>query len=79
MALVYPNPSAGKVFVQFSEDQPIDAQVEVYNALGMRCDVRADRTSDQLLELDLSGHTKGFYLIHIISEKGVEAYSVLIE
>lgn len=78
-ALVYPNPSTGKVFLQFSEERLSDSKVEVYNYLGMRCNISADRTSDQLFEIDLSGHSKGLYLIQIISKDGIEAYNVFIE
>ena len=51
---VYPDPSSGKVFLEFSEQKAATTTLEVYNAVGMKCSVPVVRTADRLMEVDLS-------------------------
>jgi hypothetical protein len=76
---VYPNPSSGTVFLELPEGLVDAASFEVYNALGMRCPVNLGRTSDQKVELDLSSFGTGMYIIHVITEGGHQARTVVIE
>jgi hypothetical protein len=76
---VYPNPSTGRVFVEFAEVPAETVSVEVYNTLGMRCAVQAERTSDQLVGLDLSSFGSGMYVIRVIKDGRLESYTVVIE
>ena len=52
---------------------------EVYNALGRKCAFRFERTSGQLIELDLSSLGQGMYIINVIKEGGMESHTVVIE
>ncbi|MBL7982258.1 MAG: S8 family serine peptidase [Flavobacteriales bacterium] len=76
---VYPNPSAGRVFLEFPELAADAALVEVYNAMGARCAVRVDRAADQRLELDLSANGQGMYIIQVLRDGNIESFRVIIE
>ena len=76
---VYPNPSSGKVFLEFPEGQAAGNSFEVYNAMGMQCAVNVDRSQDQLIQLDLSSFGSGIYIIQVIREGSIEPYRVVIE
>jgi hypothetical protein len=76
---IYPNPSTGKVFVEFAEGAAMGTSFEVYSALGLKCPVRIDRTSDRLIELDLSSYGKGMYIINLIKGERLDSRTVIIE
>lgn len=76
---VYPNPSTGNVFLEFTEGQAATASFEVYNYLGAKCAVNTRRASDQLVELDLSSFGKGLYVITVIQGDDRESRTVIIE
>ncbi len=76
---VYPNPSTGRVFLEFPEVAADAALVEVYNAMGARCAVRVDRAADQRLELDLSANGQGMYIIQVLRDGNIESFRVIIE
>ncbi len=76
---VYPNPSTGRVFLEFPELAVDAALVEVYNAMGARCAVRVDRATDQRLELDLSANGQGMYIIQVLRDGNIESFRVIIE
>jgi hypothetical protein len=64
---IYPNPSNGLYFIEFSEDvEKEDLTVEIYNVLGSI--VYRGKTSVHLTSVDLSHQPKGVYFIKI---KGV--------
>lgn len=76
---VYPNPSSGKVFLEFTGGWTDGTILEVYNTLGRKCAVRIDRTADQLMELDLSSLGSGMYIINVLKEDGLESFPVILE
>ncbi len=76
---IYPNPSSGKVFVDFAQHGGAGALVEVYNALGARCPVHAAPSSGERLVLDLSAQGTGLFIIRITHESGTETRQVIIE
>lgn len=76
---IYPNPSTGRVFLDFTDGQAVGASFEVYNYLGAKCAVSTHRASDQLVELDLSSFSKGLYVINVIQGDHLESRSVIIE
>ncbi len=77
--LAYPNPSHGKVFLSFDSDLPTITAIEVYDYLGRKCDVPSQHLSDQFLEIDLTGVSKGMYIIRIARQDQVESYTVMIQ
>ncbi len=76
---VYPNPSSGKVFLEFTDEQVAGASLVVYNTLGMRCPVHVERTTDHLVELDLASLGAGMYIIHVVNANSMQSYTVIIE
>ncbi|MBL7951757.1 MAG: S8 family serine peptidase [Flavobacteriales bacterium] len=76
---IYPNPSTGKVFVEFAENGGAGARVEVFNALGARCPVQVEPGSGEHLVLDLSAQGTGLFIIRITRESGTETRQVIIE
>lgn len=76
---IYPNPSTGKVFVEFAQNDGAGAVVEVFNALGARCPVRVEPGSGEQLVLDLSTQGAGMFFIRISHESGTETRQVMIE
>jgi hypothetical protein len=76
---VYPNPSTGKVFVEFTGGDAVASSLEVYSALGARCSVQPVRTADHLLEVDLATLGAGMYIINLVHEGGMSSTRVIIE
>lgn len=76
---VYPNPSTGMVFLEFEEGDPEGNNIQVFNAAGMQCAVRAQRTDERLVGIDLSSYGTGLYLINVLSEDGMKSFTVVIE
>jgi hypothetical protein len=75
---VYPNPSSGKVFLEFEADAEAST-IEVYNTLGVKCPVNIVRPADQLIELDLGAYGKGMYIIQVNREGNLATFRVVIE
>ncbi len=76
---VYPNPSSGMVFLEFPEGEAAATTLEVFNAMGVKCPVRMELDSDNIIGLDLSTFGSGMYLISVIHGEGVETRRVIIE
>jgi hypothetical protein len=76
---VYPNPSAGRVFLEFIGGDASAGDLEVYSALGVRCAVQPVRIADQLMELDLSALGAGMYIIKYVTEGHLSSTRVIIE
>ncbi len=76
---VYPNPSTGKVFLEFAEGEAAGTSVDVYSALGLKCQVKMNRTSGQRIELDLSSFGQGMYIIRLIKGERLDSRTVIIE
>lgn len=76
---VYPNPSTGKVFLEFMEGDAGGAIVEVYNYQGARCGVHVQRTAEDQLTLDLSALSKGMYVVRVLRKEGLESHHVIIQ
>ena len=76
---VFPNPSTGLVFLEFPEGDAVSATVDVFNALGVKCAVRARPTSENVIGVDLSTFGRGLYLINVTRGSEVETHRVIIE
>ena len=76
---VYPNPSSGNVFLEFADGGATGAIFEVYNYLGAKCAVNANRTTDYLAEVDLSSFGAGTYIINVINGESRKSFTVIIE
>jgi hypothetical protein len=76
---VYPNPSAGRVFLEFIGGDASGGSLEVYSALGVRCAVQPVSLADHLMELDLSAQGAGMYIIKFVTEGHLSSTRVIIE
>lgn len=76
---VYPNPTYGKVIVQFQLEQDSPVSVSVLDIKG--CVLHRDNSTQSAgishLELDLSDLPAGLYLCQIRTEKGIKTHKVL--
>ncbi|MDX9942938.1 MAG: trypsin-like serine protease [Bacteroidales bacterium] len=76
---VYPNPSAGRVFVKISQQisqgllRVVDAAGNIVFALELK-----DMTSSQTLELDAATWNRGIYFVSLTSDKGVQTLPLVI-
>ncbi|MEM9821563.1 MAG: T9SS type A sorting domain-containing protein [Bacteroidota bacterium] len=60
---VFPNPTADRFFVQFEEEQAMEAQLTIFNLSG--AELVSETTFTQQLEVDLSHFDAGIYLVAI--------------
>lgn len=76
---VYPNPSAGKVFLEFADDATAGAVVEIHDARGVKCPVEVRSNDERLMEVDLSSLGHGMYVINVIQRDGISSHRVVIQ
>ncbi len=76
--LVFPNPTSGKVFLQYPGSKEPGTAITVYNSYGQRCKINTAKTEANVLEIDLSGESPGMYLIRIERESSVQVSKVII-
>ncbi len=77
---VYPNPTSGKITLQFQLDQDSPVNISVLDLSGrtlLHYDNGIQSTGICHLELDLSDLSAGLYLCQIRTDKGVETLKVL--
>jgi hypothetical protein len=74
---LYPNPSSGKVFVEFNKRIKADALIEVFDSTGRKYDVEVNQ-SKGLHEMNLKGYTKGLYLVKITIDDQTEVRRLII-
>ena len=65
-ATIYPNPTTGKVNVEFQSQLTASGAIAVYNIFGQCVETFAVNAS--AIELDLSKYKSGIYLIEIINQ-----------
>jgi hypothetical protein len=70
---VYPNPTYGKVTVQLTKEA--DAAITVYNMIGQAVITNVNMTT--VGEVDLSGLTRGTYIVEIKSEGAISRMKVV--
>ncbi len=65
----FPNPAIDRITIPYTHDAN-DAQLIVFNALGIRMDaVQIDQYAGQV-DLDVSQYTDGIYFYYLVDEKG---------
>jgi subtilisin-like proprotein convertase family protein len=66
---VYPNPSSGKVYVEFGQDPSEEITIEVFNALGQRVlnKTYGAQSIQERVSIDIDNATAGTYMIKISS------------
>lgn len=74
---VYPNPSSGKIFIRHSKVLE-SLHVKLLNVNGTL--VRAwESGQDETTELDLSGLSKGVYMLNFTTDKGSETRKIILQ
>ena len=74
---VYPNPTSGKVYIDFSGSNLGKAEVSVLNALGEKV-LQEIIAEENITELDLSGYVSGFYFIKIRKDEAETVYKLIL-
>ena len=72
---VFPNPTAGKLVVEFSGYAVMDAEISVYDFQNKLLFTRACKTLQT--EIDLSGFENGVYLMYIKVEGTMSSWKVI--
>jgi hypothetical protein len=65
--LIYPNPASNKIKLQFTAQYPENAVVKIFDMMGKIVFTRPYHIENDNLEMDVSGLTKGIYLLNIQS------------
>jgi len=77
---IYPNPSNGKVFIDFGELDSTNNSISIYELSGKKVykTIVDDVTNEKTLELNLADLNKGIYLIELKSERSTQLQKLLI-
>jgi len=75
---IYPNPSSGQVFVQLNKQTKTEARIELFDSTGRQHQVEI-KQGKGLYQINLSGYTKGLYLVKISIGDQVEVRRLIIQ
>lgn len=75
---VYPNPSNGIINIQLTDESYKNFNIEIYDALGRKCNVNLSNISSNEYSADLSSHPQGLYIVRIVTEKGIANKKLLL-
>jgi len=77
---IYPNPSTGRVFVEFSQTPMDEIQIEVFNAVGQLVVARRyeAQSIQERLPVDLEEVSSGTYMLKISSGKAYTTQKIII-
>lgn len=74
---IFPNPSTGSFTIELNNAMP--ATVEIYNLLGSRIKQIVIPENTNQYKLDLSGYSKGIYMLNILSENTKFSQKIVLE
>lgn len=79
--VLYPNPNNGQFTVDYTGDKAEELTIEIVNVTGSKVAVKTwnVNTGDNRCKLDLSGYSKGFYIVRIASADGFVNIKTLVE
>jgi len=78
---VYPNPTDGELFFEFSVPEQIDVRIELYSATGQARRLVLDRKMDQgsyQVQMDLQTEPSGLYIIQMRAGNFNESHRFII-
>jgi len=77
---VYPNPSSGKVYVEFGQDPSEEITIEVFNALGQRVlnKTYGAQSIQERVSIDIDNAAAGTYMIKISSNEDYVTKRIVI-
>ncbi|HRH71240.1 MAG TPA: T9SS type A sorting domain-containing protein [Flavobacteriales bacterium] len=76
---VYPNPTPGRFTVEFQDPLVKDSYYSVYDAMGKLLFQRAAAHGQKTEEVDLTGYSKGTYVIRFTDKEGTCYERVVVE
>ncbi|MBC8112410.1 MAG: T9SS type A sorting domain-containing protein, partial [Verrucomicrobia bacterium] len=76
---VYPNPTQGKLVIDFGEKAIMVEQISVLNSMGSRIVEKTIQKVIQSQEIDLSGRSSGIYLLLIKTETGLISKKIILK
>ncbi|MBL0912293.1 MAG: T9SS type A sorting domain-containing protein [Bacteroidia bacterium] len=74
---IFPNPTTGQLNISLDTD--LDAQVDVFDLFGKKIQSRTIAAGTRTLQIDLSGYTKGMYLIHVTKGTETSTHKVILQ
>jgi len=77
-ARVYPNPSSGRVFIEWTSSEDDLINIEVYDITGRKHTLSTAKSGVGMQELDFSGMSPGLYILRLSIGDRVETHSVVI-
>jgi len=77
---VYPNPSSGKVFIDFGEFDSTNSSLSIYDVSGKKVyNYKVDdTTNEKTIELNLTDLDKGIYIVELKNELSTQIEKLLI-
>jgi Secretion system C-terminal sorting domain len=70
---IFPNPTSDKIMIQFSEQMPTGATIELYNTEGKRL---LSQKAETLSTLEVTNYPSGFYLLMLRSGKATTQWKI---
>jgi hypothetical protein len=74
---IYPNPTAGKVYIDLGAGTVTLKDIVVYDIYGKALQAPVSHTSSDQLELDLSGYKAGLYVVRINTGETVKTMQII--
>ncbi|PCH98409.1 MAG: hypothetical protein COB85_01570 [Bacteroidetes bacterium] len=78
---IYPNPSSGRFTLEIQVEEPQEVVLRILSILGQEILIEKRKPKFGLyrVEVDISTHSKGLYLLQITTKQGVLAKRIVIE
>lgn len=79
--VLYPNPNNGQFTIDYTSDKSEEISIEVINIAGSKMAVKTWNVNNgnNRHQLDLSGYSKGFYIVRVVSPDGYVNIKTLVE
>jgi hypothetical protein len=74
---IYPNPTASKVSIQLSGFNQEDGKIEMFDISGKKLSSNIFKSKQAESEIDLSGYSKGVYLLKVSNSKATATMQVI--
>ena len=74
---IYPNPTASKVSIQLSGFNQDDGKIELFDISGKKLSSNIFKSKQAESEIDLSGYSKGVYLLKVSNSKATATMQVI--
>lgn len=78
---IFPNPSQGDCFLEFSQEVPAESNIQIYNQLGglvKSIDLNETKLSGDILAIPMDQLTPGYYIITLVTPEGIRFQQKLV-